>query len=166
MRLAHASSRPFPRVYFRQIRDDQGMHTRDRLKYVKISSGCWLMLIVEVERDPPLSKNVSTTLCPNICRQGAECLPSWAYNRSADFLATSMYNFFMAFIVFRIFISPTTLTSLQSSGLDLSFATSTGTKTRSGFRLASDPFRGVLAPSATHFLNEYVNTSCERYAIK
>ena len=133
----------------------------------KNSSGCRLISIGKVKRDPPLSKNISTTVCPNICRQGVECLPSWAYKSNAVFPAISMYDFFMVFVVCWIFISPSMLTSLQSSGLDFkAFAMFVGTRTRSGFLLASNPFRGALAPSATHFLSKYINVSYERYAIK
>ena len=107
-----------------------GAHERPT-KIRKNSSGYLWILMGAVEREPSLSKNVRTILCPNIRRQGAECLPSWAYKSSAVFLATSVYDCFMVFVDFWAFISPTTLMSLQSSCFDL--ATSGGTRTRSGF---------------------------------
>ena len=120
---------------------------KNSLGHVWISMGA-------VEGEPPLSKNVRTILCPNIQRQGAECLPSWAYKSSAVFPATSVYDCFMVFVDFWAFISPTTLMSLQSSCFDLT--TSDGTRTRSGFQLAADPFKGMVAPSTTQVLGAYV----------
>jgi len=112
----------------------------------------------------PYQKNVRTILCPNTRRQGVVCLPSWAYNSSAIFLATSVYDWFIVFVDFWAFISPTTLMSLQSSCFDL--ATFDRTRTRSGFRLAADPSKGMVALSATQVLGIYVNHEIGKIAEK